>query len=71
VVVPTVAVLTVAGFQVPVILFVEVVGKTGAVVFCTNGPTCAKAGAIEAVTTAVIFVLLVEIQPPVVTFACA
>ena len=39
VVVPTVAVLTVAGLHVPVMLFVEVAGNAGAVEFCTNGTT--------------------------------
>jgi hypothetical protein len=44
VVVPAVAVLIVAGFHVPVILLVEVVGKAGAVEFCANGPICVKLG---------------------------
>ena len=49
-----------AGFQVPVILFVELVGKTGAVVFCTNGPSCAKAG----ITAAVITTSMVVVVAP-------
>ena len=60
VVVPTVAVLTVAGLHVPVMVLVDVVGKAGAVVFCTNGPTCAKAG----VTGAVITTSIVVVEAP-------
>jgi hypothetical protein len=43
-VVPAVAVLTVAGFQVPAILFVEVVGRVGAALFWHNGPICVNVG---------------------------
>ena len=44
--VPTVAVLMVAGFQVPVIPLVEVAGKTGATLFWHSGPIALKIGAI-------------------------
>ena len=49
-----------AGAQVPVILLVEVVGSAGAVVFCTNGPSWAKAG----VTGVVISIsMVVDVAP--------
>ena len=60
VVVPTLVVLIVAGAQVPVILLVEVVGRPGAVVFCTNGPSWAKAG----VTGVVITISMVVVVAP-------
>jgi len=44
VVVPTEAVLIVAGFHVPVIPLVDVVGKAGAMLFWQSGPIAAKAG---------------------------
>ena len=46
VVVPGVAVLIVAGFHVPVIPLLDVVGKTGAVLFWQSGPIAVKAGTI-------------------------
>ena len=45
---PAVAVLTAAGNHVPVIPFVEVRGRTGAVLFWQSEPTGAKAGVIGA-----------------------
>ena len=42
--VPTVAVLIVAGLQVPVIPLVEVVGSAGAALFWHSGPMAANAG---------------------------
>jgi hypothetical protein len=45
VVVPVVAVLIVAGFQVPVIPLLEVVGKTGAALFWQSGPIASNVGA--------------------------
>jgi len=50
-----VAVLIVAGTHVPVIPFVEVVGRTGGVLFWHSGPIAAKVG----VTAA--FVVIVSI----------
>ena len=44
--VPTEAVLITAGLQVPVMLFVEVKGNEGAVLFWHSGPTAANAGVI-------------------------
>ena len=44
VLVPTEAVLIVAGFHVPVMPLVDVVGKAGAVPFWQSGPIAAKAG---------------------------
>ena len=44
VVVPTEAVLIVAGFHVPVIPLVDGVGKAGAMLFWQSGPIAAKAG---------------------------
>jgi hypothetical protein len=52
--VPPVEVLIVAGFHVPVIPFVDVVGKAGAVVFWQSGPIAAKVGATRAVTSTLI-----------------
>jgi hypothetical protein len=46
VVVPTVAVLIVAGLHVPVIPFVEVEGKAGGVEFWQSGPRAVKTGVI-------------------------
>ena len=43
-VVPVVVVLIVAGLQVPVIPFVDVVGRAGAVLFWQSGPICVNAG---------------------------
>ena len=43
---PVVAVLIVAGLQVPVILLVEVAGNTGGVEFWLSGPICVKVGVI-------------------------
>ena len=60
VVVPTVVVLTVAGLHVPVMLLSEVAGRTGAVEFCTNGPTWVKVG----VTGAVITIFMVAVVAP-------
>ena len=51
VVVPGVAVLIVAGFQVPFMLFVEVVGNAGAAEFWQSGPTWVNAGVATALTT--------------------
>ena len=50
-VVPAVAVLIVAGLQIPDIPFVDVNGKDGADESSQRGPICANAGVIEAVTT--------------------
>ena len=55
-----VAVLTVAGFHVPVILLVEVAGKVGAVEFCTTGAICVKTGA----TGALISISIVVVEAP-------
>ena len=59
VVVPGVAVLIVAGFQVPVILLFDVVGKAGAVEFCTSGPICVNVGVTLVETT----ILIVAVVP--------
>ncbi len=58
-VVPTVAVLIVAGLQVPVILLVDVVGSAGAVAFWHNGPICANAG----VTLVLMVISIVAVAP--------
>ena len=55
--VPVAAVLTVAGFHVPVIPFVEIAGSTGAVLLWHSGPTRAKIG----VTGAVIVIFKVAV----------
>ena len=55
VVVPTVAVLIVAGFHVPVMLLLEEVGKTGGVLFWQSGPIWVNVG----VTLLVITILIV------------
>jgi hypothetical protein len=55
-------VLIVAGDHVPVILFVEVVSNTGAVLFWHRGPICANVGVIELVTT--ISIVAVEAHCP-------
>ena len=44
--VPIVAVLIVAGLQIPVIPFVEVIGSAGAVLFRQSGPTAVNVGTI-------------------------
>ena len=41
---PTVVVLIVAGFHVPVIPLLDVVGSAGAVLFWHNGPICVNVG---------------------------
>ena len=48
VVVPTVDVLIVAGFQVPVMPFTDVAGNTGGAEFLQSGSISAKAGVMEA-----------------------
>ena len=48
---PLAIVLITAGFQVPVILLLDVVGNAGAVLFWHNGPICVKAGVIWLVIT--------------------
>ena len=50
VVVPTDVVLITAGFHVPVILFVEVAGSKGGMLFWHSGPICANAGVIWVAT---------------------
>ena len=50
VVVPAVAVLIVAGFQVPVIPLFDVVGSVGAVLFWQSGPICVNVGIICGLT---------------------
>jgi hypothetical protein len=57
VVVPTVPVLIVPGFQVPVILLVDVVGNDGAVAFKHRLPICVNVGATALVITMVIVVV--------------
>jgi len=52
VLVPGVDVLIEAGFQVPVIPFMDVTGNTGAVLFRQNGPITVKVG----MTAALIFI---------------
>jgi hypothetical protein len=47
VVVPVLAVLIVAGFQVPVIPLLEVAANVGAIAFWHNGPICVNVGMIE------------------------
>jgi hypothetical protein len=49
-VVPAVAVLIVAGLQVPLMLFVEVAGNAGAVLFWHKGPMALKDGVTSAFT---------------------
>ena len=56
--------LTIEGFQVPVIPFVEVVGKLGAVVFAQNGAIALNVGNTFGFTT--ISKLIVVAQTPVV-----
>jgi hypothetical protein len=51
VVVPAVAVLIVAGLQVPVIPLLEVVGRAGAVAFWQSGPIAVNVGVTCAVIT--------------------
>ena len=48
--VPLAVVLIVAGFQVPVILLLDVVGSAGTVLFRHNGPICVNIGAMFALT---------------------
>lgn len=55
-VVPTVAVLIVAGLHVPVILLFDAVGKAGAVEFLHRGPNWVNVGVTLVVTTTSIFV---------------
>jgi hypothetical protein len=55
---PSLAVLIVAGDQVPVILFVDVVGKAAGVAPTQYGPACAKVGVTIAFTTTVIVVVV-------------
>ena len=50
----------VAGFHVPVILLVDVVGKLGAVEFCTRGAIWVNTGA----TGAVISISIVAVDAP-------
>lgn len=50
VVVPGVAVLIVAGLQVPLIPLVDVAGNTGAAAFWHNGPICVNTGPLWSVT---------------------
>jgi hypothetical protein len=57
VVVPTTEVLIVAGDHVPVIPFVDVVGKAGAPEFWQRGPICVNVG----VTCAVITISIVTL----------
>ena len=49
--VPAEAVLIVAGLQVPVTPFVDVVGNAGAVLFWHNGPICVNVGAATGLMT--------------------
>ena len=58
--VPMLAVLIVAGFQVPVIAgeLVELIGKVGAVLPKHNGPMLAKVGKIEVVTSISIVIMV-------------
>lgn len=58
VVVPTVAVLIVAGFQVPVTPLEDVAGSAGAVLFWQSGPICVNAGTTALVMTMVMVVAL-------------
>ena len=58
VVVPTVEVLIVAGFHVPVMPLLDVVGSAGAVAFWHNGPIALKVGITGAVITTSIVVTL-------------
>lgn len=51
VVVPTEAVLMVAGFHVPAILLFDVTGSVGGVAFWHKGPICVNVGAAWLVTT--------------------
>lgn len=60
VVVPVLAVLIVAGLQVPVIPLVDVAGNTGAVLFWHKGPIDAKEGTVGAFTTILIVVVLAQ-----------
>ena len=60
VIVPTAAVLIVAGVHVPVIPFVEVKGKTGAALFRHSGPIAVKIG----VTIALIVISIVVTSAP-------
>ena len=53
-----VAVLFIAGDQVPLMLFVDVVGKFGMVVLIQNGPTCAKFGVISVATCMVMLAVV-------------
>ena len=46
VLVPTVAVLIVAGLQVPAIPFVDVAGRVGAVLFRHSGPIAVNVGTV-------------------------
>ncbi len=45
------AVLMLAGFQVPVMPSIEVVGKAGAMLFWQSGPIWAKVGVISSLTS--------------------
>ena len=58
VVVPGVVVLIVAGFHVPVILLVEAVGSTGAVVLWQSGPICVNVGVTRLDITMLIVVVV-------------
>ena len=64
VVVPTVAVLIVAGLHVPVILLTDVAGRAGAALFAQRGPIAVKVGVTCEVTT--IFIVAVPAPCPVV-----
>ena len=46
--VPVAEVLMAAGFHVPIIPLLEVVGNAGAVAFWHNGPICVNTGMIDA-----------------------
>ena len=55
VVVPIADVLITAGFQVPVIPLLEVVGKAGAALFWHKGPTCVNVGVTcKVITTSIV-----------------
>jgi hypothetical protein len=64
VVVPTVDVFITAGFHVPVIPLLDVVGNAGAVAFWHNGPICVNVGVSWALT-AILKVVVVAHCPAV------
>ena len=62
--VPAVAVLTIAGFQVPVTPLLDVVGKTGAVEFWQSAAICENVGITWDVTTTSIVVVVPHCPAP-------